>query len=167
MAELVFFRRREERFRVRLSSGSEIVVGRGGASDVIVPDSEISAVQFRIRGESSSGSETFTQKDLSGNGTRVAGKSADQTSLSDGDEIALGQWSVFFHRNSDAGNTSAFRVPARSRTLVMKAVKPEITSAEGKAPTNPTTASLGEILPSSMSCRSFIPAAMPLTYRPW
>ena len=65
--------------------------------------------------------------------------------------------------------TTACRPVTAERAAQLPSVtpEPEMISAVGKAPTKPISALSEPITPFSMSCFSFMPAATPLTYRPW
>ncbi|GEM_PF-901794 len=92
MAELVFFRRREERLRVSLSRERPLVVGRGGSCDVVVPDPAVQPRQFSL----SVSVGGVRLEDLSGGGTEVAGTLTSNCLLEDGTDIGLGEWRAVF-----------------------------------------------------------------------
>ena len=91
MPELVFLRRGEEVLRFALDR-PRIVVGRGDRCDVVVPDPEVSRQQALVL----LSGDSAVVEDLSGKGTLVGGTRAQRASLSDGTEIALGQWRAIF-----------------------------------------------------------------------
>jgi DNA-binding NtrC family response regulator len=95
MPELVFLRRGEEVLRFTLDR-PRIVVGRGDRCDVVVPDPEVSRQQalVLVSGDSAE------VEDLSGKGTLVGGARAHRAPLTDGTEIALGQWRAIFRSRS-------------------------------------------------------------------
>ncbi|ADO70975.1 sigma-54-dependent Fis family transcriptional regulator [Stigmatella aurantiaca] len=98
MPELVFFRRGEEVLRVGLEH-ERVVLGRGGQSDVVIPDPDISRRQVALQHD---GTRCLLE-DLSGRGTLVSGQPMAQGELADGADIALGQWrAVFRQRGSGA-----------------------------------------------------------------
>ena len=87
MPELVFLRRGEELLRVALDR-SRLVLGRGEASDVVIPHPEVSPYQAALLFD---GRELVVQ-DLSGQGTVVSGAKTQRASLPVGADIELGQW---------------------------------------------------------------------------
>ncbi len=91
MPELVFLRRGEEVLRFTLDR-PRIVLGRGDRCDVVIPDPEVSRQQAAVvlAGDSA------TVEDLSGKGTVVGGIRSPRAPLTDGAEIALGQWRAIF-----------------------------------------------------------------------
>ena len=91
MPELVFLRRGEEVLRFALDR-PRIVLGRGDRCDVVIPDPEVSRQQALVvlSGESA------MVEDLSGKGTLVGGERTQKSTLTDGAEIALGQWRAVF-----------------------------------------------------------------------
>jgi two-component system, NtrC family, response regulator HydG len=91
MSELVFFRRGEEVLRFGLDR-TRVVLGRGEKSDVVIPDPEVSRQQVAL----SFDGEGFRLEDLSGKGTLVGGNVVRQGLLTDGADIALGQWRAVF-----------------------------------------------------------------------
>ena len=102
MSELVFFRRGEEVLRFGLDR-TRVVLGRGEKSDVVIPDPEVSRQQVAL----SFDGEGFRLEDLSGKGTTVAGNVVRHGRLTDGADIALGQWrAVFRQRSSSEGDTA-------------------------------------------------------------
>ncbi len=102
MPELVFLRRGEEVLRFTLDR-PRIVLGRGDRCDVVIPDPEVSRQQAAVvlSGDSA------TVEDLSGKGTVVGGTRAPRAPLTDGAEIALGQWRAVFRAQAPAGDEAA------------------------------------------------------------
>ncbi|HET9449673.1 MAG TPA: sigma 54-interacting transcriptional regulator [Aggregicoccus sp.] len=105
MSELVFFRRGEEVLRFGLDR-TRVVLGRGEKSDVVIPDPEVSRQQVAL----SFDGEGFRLEDLSGKGTTVAGNVVRQGRLTDGADIALGQWRAVFRQRSGADLDTATEV---------------------------------------------------------
>ena len=105
MTELVFLRRGEEVLRFTLDR-PRIVLGRGDRCDVVVPDPEVSRQQAAVvlSGDSA------TVEDLSGKGTMVGGTRAPRAPLTDGAEIALGQWRAIFRAHPPAEETTETEV---------------------------------------------------------
>jgi DNA-binding NtrC family response regulator len=101
MPELVFLRRGEEVLRFTLDR-PRIVLGRGDRCDVVIPDPEVSRQQAAVvlSGDSA------TVEDLSGKGTMVGGTRAPRAPLTDGAEIALGQWRAIFRAHPPAEETT-------------------------------------------------------------
>ncbi len=95
MPELVFLRRGEELLRVAIDR-SRLVFGRGEASDVVLPDPELSPLQAALLFD---GREAVVE-DLSGEGTVVSGEKAHRASLCVGGEIELGQWHAVLRARS-------------------------------------------------------------------
>jgi DNA-binding NtrC family response regulator len=94
MAELIFLRRGDEVLRVAVDR-PRIVFGRGERNDVVIPDPEVSRQQAAILLEEN---QVFLE-DLSGRGTWVAGEPVKRARLTDGADIAMGQWrAIFRHR---------------------------------------------------------------------
>ncbi|HSP80536.1 MAG TPA: sigma 54-interacting transcriptional regulator [Myxococcaceae bacterium] len=91
MPELVFFRRGEEVLRVGLGR-ERTVLGRGERCDVVIPDPEVSRQHAALTFDG----ERCHLEDLSGKGTLVAGDPLHRGVLSDGSDIALGQWRAIF-----------------------------------------------------------------------
>ena len=102
MPELVFLRRGEEVLRFTLDR-PRIVLGRGDRCDVVIPDPEVSRQQAAVvlSGDSAA------VEDLSGKGTVVGGTRAPRASLTDGAEIALGQWRAMFRAHAPTGDEAA------------------------------------------------------------
>ena len=114
MPELVFLRRGEEVLRFTLDR-PRVVLGRGDRCDVVIPDPEVSRQQalLLISGD------TAVVEDLSGKGTVIGGARAQRAPLSDGAEIALGQWRAIFRARSpstdDAPETEVRGTTAQQR----------------------------------------------------
>src|SRR5689334_25299540 len=95
MPELVFFRRGEEVLRFALER-PRTVVGRGDRSDVVIPDPAVSRSQVALSWDG----RQVSMEDLSGKGTLLAGVPTKQAVLSDGADIALGQWRAIFRERT-------------------------------------------------------------------
>jgi DNA-binding NtrC family response regulator len=95
MPELVFFRRGEEVLRVALER-ERVVLGRGGRSDVVIPDPEVSRQQVALRYD---GTRCLLE-DLSGKGTLVSGEPMMQGELPDGADLTLGKWRAVYRQSS-------------------------------------------------------------------
>ena len=102
MAELVFLRRGEEVLRFTLDK-PRVVLGRGEKCDVAVPDPEVSRQQVALV-TTDSGVDV---EDLSGKGIVVAGKKVSHATLSDGADIALGQWRAIFRAKTSSTDDDA------------------------------------------------------------
>ncbi|RYZ39687.1 MAG: FHA domain-containing protein [Myxococcaceae bacterium] len=111
MPELVFFRRGEEVLRVAVDR-ARLVLGRGDSSDVAIPDPEVSRQQVALLWDG----QQCRVEDLSGKGTKVAGKLVEQGELPDGADLELGQWRAVFRKHgasedadlaTDVGNATA------------------------------------------------------------
>jgi DNA-binding NtrC family response regulator len=109
MPELVFFRRGEEVLRVGLGR-ERMVLGRGERSDVVIPDPEVSRQQVAL----SFDGERCALEDLSGKGTTVAGASMRQGVLTDGADIALGQWRAIFRLHGSGQSEGPTEVGSRT-----------------------------------------------------
>ncbi|WP_224249423.1 sigma 54-interacting transcriptional regulator [Hyalangium gracile] len=109
MPELVFFRRGEEVLRFAVDK-ERVVLGRGERSDVVIPDPEVSRQQVALLYDGKS----CRLEDLSGKGTRVAGKSVKQASLSDGVDITLGQWRAVFRERGGGDKEGPTAVSRRT-----------------------------------------------------
>ena len=92
MPELVFLRRGEELLRVGLDR-SRAILGRAESSDIIIPDPSLAGHQAAVLFDGAA----VMVEDLSGQGTLVSGRRADQAAVPDGAEIALGQWRAAMH----------------------------------------------------------------------
>ncbi len=92
MPELVFLRRGEELLRVALDR-SRAVLGRAESSDIIIPDPSLAGHQAAVLFDGAA----VMVEDLSGQGTLVSGRRADQAAVPDGAEIVLGQWRAAMH----------------------------------------------------------------------
>lgn len=92
MPELVFLRRGEELLRVGLDR-SRAILGRAESSDIVIPDSSLAEHQAAVLFDGAA----VVVEDLSGQGTLVSGRKADQAALPEGAEIALGQWRAAMH----------------------------------------------------------------------
>jgi two-component system response regulator HydG len=97
MPELIFFRRGDEVLRVALDR-PRLVLGRGDGCDVVIPDAEVSRQQLAIL---QSGNDVRVE-DLSGKGICVAGEMTQAASLTDGADIALGQWRAIYRQRSSS-----------------------------------------------------------------
>src|SRR5678816_4754979 len=95
MPELVFLRRGEEVLRFTLDR-PRTVLGRGDRCDVVIPDPELSRQQAAVV----LSGDVASVEDLSGKGTVVGGTRAPRASLTDGAEIALGQWLSLFRAHA-------------------------------------------------------------------
>ncbi|MCY1045210.1 sigma 54-interacting transcriptional regulator [Corallococcus sp. bb12-1] len=113
MPELVFFRRGEEVLRVAVDR-ARLVLGRGDSSDVAIPDPEVSRQQVALLWDG----QQCRVEDLSGKGTKVAGKLVDKGDLADGADVELGQWRAVFRKHgasedadtaTDVGNATALQ----------------------------------------------------------
>ncbi|RKH16652.1 FHA domain-containing protein [Corallococcus sp. CA047B] len=111
MPELVFFRRGEEVLRVAVDR-ARLVLGRGDSSDVAIPDPEVSRQQVALLWDG----QQCRVEDLSGKGTKVAGKLVEKGELPDGADVELGQWRAVFRKHgasedadlaTDVGNATA------------------------------------------------------------
>ena len=98
MPELIFFRRGEEVLRFVLDR-PRTILGRGEKSDVVIPDPSVSRQQVVIRLEG----EVPVLEDLSGRGTIVSGAISQRAVLSDGTDIALGQWRAVYRERAGIG----------------------------------------------------------------
>jgi two-component system, NtrC family, response regulator HydG len=87
MPELVFLRHGEEFLRVGVDR-SRLVLGRAETSDIVIPDPSVARHQAAVLFDG----EAVMVEDLSGKGTVVSGRKADQTTVQDGADIALGPW---------------------------------------------------------------------------
>ncbi|RPH68076.1 MAG: FHA domain-containing protein [Myxococcaceae bacterium] len=99
MPELVFLRRGEEVLRFSLER-PRVVLGRGERCDVVIPDPEVSRQQAAVV----LSGDTASVEDLSGKGTVVGGTRAPRAQLTDGTEIALGQWRAIFRAHATSGD---------------------------------------------------------------
>jgi len=97
--ELVFFHRGEEVLRFGVDR-SRVVLGRGDQSDVVIPDPAVSRRQAVLLFDGNQA----TIEDLSGKGTLVSGAPVERTCLSDGSDIALGQWRAIYRERNGLGN---------------------------------------------------------------
>ena len=98
MPELVFFRRGEEVLRFGVDR-SRVVLGRGDKSDLVIPDPAVSRQQAVLLFDG----HQSTIEDLSGRGTVVGGIPVQKTSLTDGADIALGQWRAIYRERNGGG----------------------------------------------------------------
>jgi two-component system, NtrC family, response regulator HydG len=87
MPELVFLRRGEEFLRVGVDR-SRLVLGRAETSDVVIPDTSVARHQVAVLFDGGA----VMVEDLSGKGTMVSGRKADQITVQHGADIALGEW---------------------------------------------------------------------------
>ena len=94
MAELIFFRRREELMRVAIDGSSRIVIGRGSTCDVVVPDPDVARAQCAIEGDAQG---RFWLIDLSEKGCEICGVRREKAELLDGHDLVLGEWRAIFH----------------------------------------------------------------------
>src|SRR6266849_9924157 len=111
MPELVFFRRGEEVLRFALDR-PRVVLGRGEKSDVVIPDPSVSRQHAALCFDG----QRATLEDLSGKGTVVSGIATRQAVLSDGSDLALGQWRAVYRDRSGEVNQANTRVTG-ARTL--------------------------------------------------
>ncbi|CAM3355967.1 FHA domain-containing protein [Corallococcus sp. ZKHCc1 1396] len=102
MPELVFFRRGEEVLRVAVDR-ARLVLGRGDSSDVAIPDPEVSRQQVALLWDG----QQCRVEDLSGKGTKVAGKLVERGDLPDGADVELGQWRAVFRRHGASEDADA------------------------------------------------------------
>jgi DNA-binding NtrC family response regulator len=100
MAELIFLRRGDEVLRFAVDR-PRILLGRGERNDVVIPDPEVSRQQAALFIEDGQ----VLLEDLSGRGTWVAGEPVQKTRLSDGADIALGQWRAIFRQRESVPDT--------------------------------------------------------------
>ncbi len=119
MAELVFFRRGEEMFRVALGL-SPTLLGRGDNCDVAIPDPEVSRQQARV----SVHDGQAVLEDASGRGTLVAGERQTKVTLADGMDISLGQWRGVFRTGSATSDTDATELRVVAKTAVQNTATP-------------------------------------------
>jgi len=105
MPELVFFRRGEEVLRFALDR-PRVVLGRGEKSDVVIPDPSVSRQHAALCFDG----QRVTLEDLSGKGTVVSGIATRQAVLSDGSDLALGQWRAVYRDRSGEVNRENTRV---------------------------------------------------------
>ena len=106
MPELIFFRRGDEVLRVALDR-PRLVLGRGDGCDVVIPDPEVSRQQLAL----SLDHDSVRAEDLSGKGICVAGEVTQAATLTDGADIALGQWrAIYRQRTSGDGDESRTEV---------------------------------------------------------
>ena len=100
MAELIFFRRREELMRVAIETGARIVIGRSSACDVVVPDPDVAPTQCAIEGD---GLGRFWLVSLANSCCESCSPRREAFPLDDGRKIPLGDWHAVFHlHNEDA-----------------------------------------------------------------
>ncbi|MDR0966203.1 MAG: sigma 54-interacting transcriptional regulator [Myxococcales bacterium] len=117
MAELVFFRRREELMRVSIDAGRRVIIGRAGSCDVVVPDPAVARAQLAIEGDAEG---RFWLTDLSGKGSLLCGVTRAAAELLDGHDIELGEWRAIFHPTTasrDGGQTRSTRPRADTTRL--------------------------------------------------
>jgi DNA-binding NtrC family response regulator len=110
MPELVFLRRGEELLRVGLER-SRIVLGRAESSDIVIPDPSVAWHQAAVLFDGAA----VMVEDLSGKGTMVSGRRADQTTLRDRADITLGPWRAEVRElaSSDAAQSLSKQNPQR------------------------------------------------------
>ncbi len=111
MPELVFFRRGEEVLRFSFDS-QRVVLGRGEKCDVVIPDPEVSRQHVALTFDG----KRCAVEDLSGKGTLVSGQPTTQGVLSDGADLALGQWRAIFREHGTGHLAQATEVSAGTRT---------------------------------------------------
>ncbi|HEX8705899.1 MAG TPA: FHA domain-containing protein, partial [Myxococcaceae bacterium] len=109
MPELTFFRRGEEVLRVGLEH-RRVVLGRGGLSDVVIPDPHVSRQHVALHFD---GTRCLLE-DLSGQGTLVAGQLMKQGALPDGADLELGQWRAVYRHQGSAAQVAPTRTGART-----------------------------------------------------
>src|SRR5919109_4696765 len=97
MPELVFYRRGDELLRFTLER-PRVVLGRGEKSDVVIPDPEVSRQHMALIREG----ERVRLEDLSGKGTFVGGAPVREAFLTDGADIALGQWRAIYRERASS-----------------------------------------------------------------
>ncbi len=112
MAELVFFRRGEEVLRFTLDA-HKTILGRGERCDVVVPDPEVSRQQASLVLLD----DVCQVEDLSGKGTLVAGQRLSRGVVTDGQDIALGQWRAVFRLRSSGGSEHATEIGQRTELV--------------------------------------------------
>ncbi len=112
MPELVFFHRGEEVLRFGVDR-SRVVLGRGDKSDVVIPDPAVSRQQAVLLFDGNQA----TIEDLSGRGTLVSGAPVERSCLSDGSDIALGQWRAIYRERNGLGTDAETEVTG-SNTVV-------------------------------------------------
>ncbi len=112
MAELVFFRRGEEVLRFTIDQ-SKTILGRGERSDVVIPDPEVSRQQASLLLVD----DVCHLEDLSGKGTMVAGQRLSRGVVTDGQDIALGQWRAIFRLRGSGGNDLATEIGQRTELV--------------------------------------------------
>jgi two-component system response regulator HydG len=120
MPELVFFRRGEEVLRFGVDR-SRVVLGRGDKSDVVIPDPAVSRQQAALLFD---GNHT-TIEDLSGKGTLVSGAAVERTLLTDGSDIALGQWRAIYRERIGGGAELATEVTGTNTVVQPAGASPE------------------------------------------
>ena len=125
MPELVFFRRGEEVLRFGLER-ARVVVGRGERCDVVVPDPTVSRQQAAISFEDG----RCVLEDLSGKGTSVAGKPEATATLTDGSDIALGQWRAVYRERSSGDADQATEVQSERTSLQPRATSKAAPAAQ-------------------------------------
>ncbi len=119
MGELVFFRRGEEVLRFSLEPGHRTVVGRGDGCDVVVPDPEVSRTQVALTYDGT----ICHFEDLSTKGTVVAGEKLAKGELSDGTDLALGQWRAVFRARTSGSAADATEVGDRTELVAQGEVQ--------------------------------------------
>jgi DNA-binding NtrC family response regulator len=112
MPELVFFHRGEEVLRFGVDR-SRVVLGRGDKSDVVIPDPAVSRQQAVLLFDGNQA----TIEDLSGKGTFVSGAAVERTCLSDGADIALGQWRAIYRERSGIGTDAETEVTGNNTVV--------------------------------------------------
>src|SRR5215831_1859303 len=122
MPELVFLRRGEQVLRFTFDR-RRITVGRGDKCDVVIPDPTVSRQHLAL----SFDGERTTLEDLSGRGTQVGGVALQHGVLTDGADIALGQWRALYRERgpsdqSETGTqvTGTNAVPLAPQTSVYR-----------------------------------------------
>ncbi len=127
MAELVFFRRGDEVLRIALESYPQrVVLGRGEHCDVVIPDPTVSRQQVALRREG----DGYVLEDLSGKGTVVDGTAQTHAALTDGIDLAFGQWRAVFRQRAGQAEGHATQVGAERTVL-----HPTAEAGEAASPT--------------------------------
>ena len=143
MAELVFFKRREERLRAAVIAGRPLLVGRGSGCGVVIPDPAVQPRQFSVSVEEGG---AVSLRDMSGDGTYVAGELVERCILEDGADIGLGQWRAVFWA-AGQGREVPQRRDQVTRALEITASAPGERRGSAAAPPSRRKAAESEFLP--------------------